>query len=266
MRNRSTRLMAVVILLVGPASASHADPVRVDGTLRVAVGSLGGPQITGSGIGSSAGGVGSDFTVPQGLFRSTEPISVAISGAPLGLSLLTVPASPNDPFQNEAGDFGTGTDFPLDGNLGGTMGNNGLARLYFLGGTSAGTVPLDYIGGGGSGNVAIAGLPVTVIGAIWSNLGVDAVSPTRATVIQGAPAGIPVTVTASAWDRRTPGGLGSVQLIAPASARLSGGILGTLPVVGVLTLEFVPQPTAPLLGGAALSTVLVLARIRRRRT
>src|SRR5690606_14914776 len=197
----------------------------------------------GSGIGSSAGGVGSDFTAPEGLFDVTEPISVELPDAPLGLGLLTVPASPGAPLRNEAGSFGAGpTEFPLGGNPGGAMGNNGVARLFFDEGTPAGTVPLGYIGGGGTGTAFVAEFPVTMIGAIWSNLGVNEATPTVTTVIEETAAGLPVTITASAFDRRTAGGRGSVQLVAPASARLAAGILGTLPVVGILTLEFVPEP------------------------
>jgi hypothetical protein len=266
MRKRSFLLSAVVAMTALAAAPAYAAPMNVNGTLGVALGTLGGPTLTGSGVGSSAGGVGADFTLPAAFLNLTEPVSVAIEPPALGLSLITVPASAMAPVQNVAGAFGTGTTmFPLGGNLGGVMGNNGLAKLFFQNGTGAGTVPLNYIGGGGMGNVEIAGLPVTVVGAIWSNLGVSTMTPTKVTKITRAAAGIPITITVSAYDKRTAGGEGSVQLIAPANAKLSGGILGTLPVVGILTLEFsVPAPGAFLLFGSALLTLLAIARTRSR--
>jgi len=247
--------------------------MKVDGTLSVALGTLGRPELTGSGMGSSAGGVGTAFTVPAGLLSLTQPVDVFITPPAIGLSLIRLTASPASPVENVAGSFGPMTGLPEGGTLGGAMGNNGIARLFFGPQTTsttpcvghqcalAGTVPLNYLGGGGEGMAVVAGLPVTVVGAVWNNLGVNETTPTRTFKVQKVAAGIPVTVTATAWDKRTANGAGSVQLVAPAVAKLSAGVLGALPVVGVLTLEFeAPEPGMLLLGGSAVLALVALAR------
>ena len=183
-------------------------------------------------------------------------------------------ASPGAPVLNDAGHFAPGA-FPNGGTLGGAMGLHGVAKLYtgFPDGPTpcclvGGIVPLKYVGGGGTGmgsSVLLAGLPATLVGAVWSNLGVDAATPTRQIQIQNTFFSLPVTITATAFDKRTPGGAGTLQLIAPASAKLTPLIpsaVGTLPIVGVLTLEFVPEPGTLVLVGAGM---LGLASYGRRR-
>src|SRR5690606_33605548 len=167
---------------------------------------------------------------------------------------------------------------PNGGTLGGAMGNNGIAKLYFgpntltpsptpcvgTGCPLAGSVPLKYIGGGGNGMAVVAGLPVTVIGAVWNNLGVNATTPTKTLKIQKAAAGIPITITVTAFDKRTPGGAGTLQLVAPVNAKLAAGGLGILPVVGVLTLQFVPEPGTLLLVGSGIVGLVAFGRKRAR--
>jgi len=281
MRKLSTLFAAVgLVMLVG--GQAGAGPMPVNGTLTVALGSLGGPSLTGSGIGSSAGGVGSAATVPAGLLALTSPVSVVITPPAIGLTLITLPATTGSPVTNQAGSFtpqapaqtpGDG-GLPHGGTLGGAMGNNGIAKLYFGPTTSlpsctgtnciAGSVPLKYIGGGGNGMAVVAGLPVTVIGAVWNNLGVNATTPTKTLKIQKAAAGIPITITVTAFDKRTPGGAGTLQLVAPVNAKLAAGGLGILPVVGVLTLQFVPEPGTLLLVGSGIVGLVAFGRKRAR--
>ena len=63
--------------------------------------------------------------------------------------------------------------------------------------------------------------------------------------------GLPFTLTATAYDNRTAGGQGFVQLVAPATGDV--GIFGTMPVFGVLTIHYTPEPATWLLlaGGLA---------------
>jgi hypothetical protein len=72
-----------------------------------------------------------------------------------------------------------------------------------------------------------------------------------------------VAITATAYDKRTAGGQGTVQLVAPVSAKLNGGALGTMPIVGVLTLHFVPEPGTLLLVGSGIAGLVAFGRTRR---
>jgi hypothetical protein len=243
---------AALALTAGVAGQATAAQLGVNGTLTVILGTLGGPELTGSGTGESAGAFGL-ATIPQGLIALTVPVTVAIDPPAIGLSKITIPASPGAPILNDAGNF----------NPGGAMGNNGVSFLFFTNGNPAGSVPLKYVGGGGTGMVEVAGLPVTVVGAAWTNLGVTAGDATKTVMFMEAPAGNAVTLTATAFDKRTAGGGGTVQLIAPALAKIFGGNLGNLPVIGQLTLQYSPEPGALLLGGAAIAALLGLARRNR---
>jgi hypothetical protein len=269
---KSSRLLAAALLLVGsPASAAV---LPVNGTLSIAIAPFASGELvfTGSGIGISSGGIGSPLSIPAGLFDATQPVSAVVTPIALGLGLVRVDASPTMPVQNQALAVGPGV-FPNGGDLGGFGGLLGQADLWFgvdLTATTppiicsgggvpsdpaclAGTVPLQYFGGGGQGTAVVAGIPATVIGAPWSNLGADATTPTRVLKLQFVSGGIPVTVTGTAFDKRTAGGAGSVQLVAPVSIKLLGGGLGTLPAIGVLELQFVPEPGTLLLVGAGLA-------------
>src|SRR5690606_11558059 len=77
-------LFAALALLVWATPASAA-PMPVNGTLTVTLGMFGSVELTGSGVGSSAGGVGSAATVPAGLFALTSPLSVPITPPALGV-------------------------------------------------------------------------------------------------------------------------------------------------------------------------------------
>jgi hypothetical protein len=243
-------LVAVIVLgFVGPSDAALRS---LDGTLSLTIGQLGGPSLTGSGQGVSDGAFGL-ATVPAGLMGATGTVSVPITPPVLNLGKITVMG----PVANLAGSF----------NPGGVMGHNIVANLFFTGGTAAGSVPLAYVGGGGTGMALMSGLPLTILGAGWTNLGASAGDPTKTIMITQTAAGIPITLTATAFDQRTAGGQGTLQLVAPALVKLFGGSLGNLPVVGVLTLEYgaaVPEPSLLLLLGSGVVGLLALGRARRR--
>lgn len=238
--------LALTALVARPAGAAT---LPVHGTLTVVLGAFGGPEITGTGLGTSNGAFAL-ATIPAGALSLAQTASIPIDPPVLNLDKITV-----GPAQNFAGSFGPN----------GAMGNDGVANLFFSDGSMAGSVPLAYIGGGGTGVINLAGIPVTVLGATWTNLGVTAGDPTRTTRIMKIAAGIAVTVTATAYDRRTPGGLGTVQLVAPVVARIFGGALGELPVVGVLTLQYVPEPGTLVLLGAGVAGLAAVGHRRSRR-
>jgi hypothetical protein len=97
---------------------------------------------------------------------------VLISPPAIGLSKITIPASVGNPVTNSAGSFTPG----------GAMSNDGIANLFFTNGSPAGSVALKYVGGGGTGMALVAGLPVTIVGAIWTNLGVTIGDPTKTAI------------------------------------------------------------------------------------
>jgi hypothetical protein len=239
-------LLLACLLGAGPA---HAASLPVNGTLEFLV-VFGSVVLTGSGIGDSGGGVGSSASIPAGLFSGASTVTAPITPPQSGLSLITVPP----PHGNAAGTFAPG----------GAMGNSIVANLFFTNGAPAGVIPLQYVGAGGTGMVVFSGLPVTVIGAAWTNLGVTAGDATRTTMLMTAPTGIPITVTATAFDKRTAGGVGTLQLVAPATMKILGGNLGTQFLVGSLRLEFVPEPGTLLLFGAGVVGLTAFARTRER--
>jgi hypothetical protein len=242
-------LGAALALTAFVAGQSKAAVLAVDGTLAVVLGTLGGPQLTGSGIGTS-NGFGATATVPASLIALTVPATVLISPPAIGLSKITLMA----PIMNDAGSFDPG----------GAMGNNGVSNLFFTNNSAAGSVALKYVGGGGTGMGLVAGLPITVVGATWTNLGVVTATPTKMTVLMEAPAGIKLTLTATAFDKRTAKGAGELQLIAPAIAKINKGDLGNLPVIGQLTLNYAPEPGFILLFGAGALTLALVGRRSRR--
>lgn len=238
--------LALAALLAGRAEAAV---LPLNGTLSVDFGFFG-VTLSGTGTGTSNGAF--DLAaVPAGVISQTSDLSVPIQPTQLGLSKLTIMASPTAPVVNFAGSFGPG----------GIMGNNAVANLFFTNGGFAGAVPLAYVGGGPILGCEFVCPPWTIIGVEWTNLGVSAGNVTKTTMVMGSPAGIPVTITATAFDKRTAGGAGTVQLVAPTMMKLYGGGLGSLPLVGTLTLQFVPEPGTLLPVG---SGVVVLVAANRR--
>jgi hypothetical protein len=209
--------------------------------------------MTGSGQGISNGAFGL-ATIPAGLLTGTGSVPVT---PPQEITLITVSDLTGGPVSNAAGSF----------HPGGAMGNDGIARFFFSGGGPPGSVPLVYVGGGGTGTARIGNLPVTVRGAVWTHLGASAGDPTRTLMITKTAGGIPITVTVTAFDQRTVSGQGSVQLVAPAIVDLFGGVVGHWPLIGVLRLEYgfeVPEPSLLLLWGSGVVALVGLGRARSR--
>lgn len=242
------RLLVIALLFSWTAATADAAVLPVNATLSFTISTIGTVSLTGSGIGDSAGGIGSTAAIPAGLISATGS-SVPISPPLLNLTLITVPVLSH----------GAATFSPN-----GALAHNAIANFFFTNGFPGGSVPLFPVGGGGTATAVLAGIPITVIGATFSNLGLTTANPTVVTMITGTEAGNPITVTATAFDNRTAGGKGTVQLVAPSSAVLAMGALGSLPVIGTLTLQFVPEPGTLLLVGAGIAGLTAFGRSRRR--
>lgn len=254
MTRRLWSLGAAALMAAMVSTPAQTAPYPVNATLSVTLGELGSLALTGSGVGTSDGRFLA-ASLPAGVIDLASTASLSISPPILDLSLITVAGG----LQNHAGSFVPGGG--SGGGLGGDMGNTGIASFFFTNGGAAGAIPLNAVGGGTS--MTIMGSPLTVVGAIWTDLGVDATTPTRTIQVMEAPAGIPSTITGTAFDHRTAGGLGTVQLVAPGIVKIFMGNLGNLPIVGTLKLQFVPEPGMGLLVGSGLVGLVAMGRRHR---
>ena len=240
-----TCLRSLALAILFAAAPAGAALLPATGTLSFSIATLPTVALTGSGSAASNGGPGSSHTVPGGFFDvGPTPISIPITPTLAALAHLTVPAS----LTNAAGSFAPNGAMPLAGSL----------FLFGISGTPAGSVPLAPIGGGGTTMFVFGVQVATLVGATFQGAG--GAGPA---VFQGVHAAlaIPITVTATAYDNRTSGGIGAVQLVAPATGSL--GLFGSMPAFGVLEITYTPEPTTALLVGVGL-TVLG-ARMRRTR-
>lgn len=203
-------------------------------------------SVSGAGLASSSGGPGSAHTVPSGFFQVGSAIAVPISPTFTGLDLVTVPAGA----QNGAGSFSPN----------GAMGLQGSAFFYGFG-APAGQVPLAPMGGGGSQAITFIVLPAVLHGGTFMGAG----GPTPMVFsAMSAVAAVPITAAATAFDNRTSGGQGTVQLVAPA--KLSFQILGSVPIFATLQITYTPEPGTLLLLGAGIAFLAAAGTRRMPRT
>lgn len=239
---RSGWTIVALLLALSPAP-SFAAVLPLNVQVQFLIAHLPAVTFTGLGTGISVGG--GIATIPAELFAGNAAISIPISPTFIGLDRMTVPASSLD---NPAGSFGPD----------GAMGLAGA--VYFeAGGVPYGVVPLFRIGGTDAfgSNFSVGALAGSIQGATW-------MGGTRVFKWTSAALAIPFTATATAYDNRTPGGVGVIQLVAPAKLVL--GVFGNLPAFGILTLNYTPEPGTLTLLGAGITALAMIGRRKLEKT
>lgn len=235
-------LGVLCLLFFGSAVPAGAAPFHA--TLSIEAGPFGTFTFTGSGFGTSLGPL---VTLGPNALSGTETHFLTPSVAP-PLTQFFIQVTGNG-----AGSF---TGSPLAGPMGvaGFLGGRSFGGLTIfpfskLTLTQSGTTGFGI---GGTQHGIASGVGFTAVAAPWS---------TGTAMASGVLASVTYTLTATGFDLRTPSGLGLVQFVTPYLVTTSNA--GTLPMVGVLNVEFVPEPGGALL--AAVGLGLVLAGDRRRR-
>ena len=243
---RLARILAVAIgLSVGVGAPSATALLPATGTLTLLFGPLPSLTLSGTGSASSAGGPGSSHTIPAGFFDSATPITVTSNATFLGVADIRLSSA----VQGASASFAPGGALAIAGTgtfLSPMDGSGGQFPLSLLGGTT-GTSPF-----------AVGVLPGHLLGASFVGAGSGGPIVFARTAVA---LGIPVTLTATAYDNRTAGGVGTVQLVAPATGDF--GIFGSMPVFGVLQIRYTPEPGSLILLGSGLAALG--AGVRRRR-
>jgi len=220
---------------------------------------------TGSGTGTSVG-PGGAASIPANSFAINSSMTsgntfvigsfaVCAPGIAMGttLSVPSATAACPNAAENNALSF-TGTT--------GTGGLNG--SLYFTDNAFAirGEIPLGVIGVGGSTTgtaytdpVFGALLSFTIAGNPWT---------TAMVTSTGVGSGVTTTLTATGFDNRDASGQGTLQLVTGAVLTLddlrNSADSESVPIISVMTLNFVPEPNTLLLLASGVLALGMLAR------
>jgi hypothetical protein len=188
-------------------------------------------------------------------------------GGPVGLAggdfsgsaLITLPPTLAPPLTSLSLISGGNLSGTVTPGVGGTLGILGTLNANVGGGPLI-SAPLNFgsftgAGIGGTGSSGIPPFNATLYFSGWTAFAVT-ITPTS-----GGVPGTPSFRTGS--DSRTPGGLGQVTLVTPirVNSIIAGG---TIPVFGVLTVNFVPEPGTALLLGSGIAVLAALRRGKHR--
>jgi hypothetical protein len=229
-------LTSSILALWLAATPSVAALLPVNAQVQYLIQKLPPVTFTGSGVGSSVGG--GIATIPTDIFSGNPAIVVPISPTFVGATRITVAA-------NSIGN--PAASFRPDGAM-------GLAGSVFSNSPHAGGIPLFQVGGGDepfANTVVLGALIGDLAGVTW--MGGNAVF-----TAMGAALAIPATIRATAYDNRTPGGQGTIQLAAPTT--VNTGVFGSYPLFGILTLTYTPEPATLTLLGAGIAALAMIGR------
>ena len=261
--------LPAAFLVIGLAGPSEATPTpffngaltTILATLPPAVVAANTAVSTSVGLSRSAGGAITKLTIPKSLFTTmgfvlpvTDPAAAPIMGVQITQA-------------NQTGMFA-----PATGVLGGLMPLEGVNKVCLFSPCAAPppanlTVPISVVGAGGLVTVSTL-VDITAIGAPWtagtaligtvSVKGFTATHPTTVTTIMGMTQMI---------DTKTPMGAKgtAIQLVTPIFVSTNIPPSAVVPVFGVWTLKFVPEPTTIALLGIGIAALAAAGRAQGRR-
>jgi len=238
-------VIAASFLAVGVAGQAHAVALGFNGVMGIQLAALSPVLIPGSGTaiinGSASAGHINTLSLAGGSFATTGyvlPVTDPAAAPIKGLQVTVV---------NASGAFGGSP-------LGGVMPLIGSTKVCLFGACSAAianlNVPLSPVGLGGAA-VVTAAVNITVVGAPWTS-GTAAIG--TITAMGGA---APASNTGAAS--------GVVSLVTPVFVSTNIGASAVVPVFGLLSLHFVPEPGTLVLLGSGIAGLVAFGRSARNR-